>query len=236
MIRLPLAYGRWMLRDLVRQQGLVVVAVAALVLYAVSRLEPVPAPEQAAGILAAILSTLAWPLVLFCAAGIVSHDRHQGYYRSYFSRPVSPAGYYLQRWILGGVMTLLVVPLLAGAIGLVTGAFPFPWTLLANLALFYLLFGGLAFFWTTLVRLDWLVAVLLLLVQTVLFKLQQSGLDPGPTARLIYRALPPFHLVSLDAPLASGASLVHVLLYGGGLVIGAVLILSIRPLGAGGRS
>lgn len=236
MIRLPSAYARWMLRDLFRQQGAVIGAIAALVLYAVSRLEPAPAPEQAAGILAGILSVLAWPLVLFCGAAIVSHDRYQGYYRSYFSRPVSPAGYYLQRWLLGGATTLLIVPLLAGAIALVTGAFPFPWPLLTTLALFYLLLGGLAFFWTTLVRLDWLVAVLILLVQTVLFKMQQAGLDLGPGGRLIYHALPPFHLVSFGAPVASGASLAYVLLYGAGLVIAAVVVLQVRPLGAGGRS
>ncbi len=236
MIRLPLAYARWMLRDLARQQGLVILIVAVLVLYGVSRVDPTPLPQQAGGILAGIVSTLAWPLVLFCSAAIVSHDRYQGFYRSYFSRPVSPAGYYLQRWILGGVTALLAVPVLAGATALVTGAFPFPWKLLANLALFYLLFGGVAFFWTTLIRLDWLVALLLLLVQTVLFKMQQGGLQLGAIAGLLYHALPPFHLVSLDGPVPAGAALAHVLLYGGGLVAGAVVILLVRPLGAGGRS
>jgi hypothetical protein len=236
MIRLPLAYARWMLRDLVRQQGLVILVIAALVLYGVSRVEPAPLPQQVPGILAGILSVLAWPLVLFCAAAIVSHDRHQGYYRSYFSRPVSPAGFYLQRWILGGVMALLIVPVLAGVTALVSGRFPFPWPLLANLALFYLLFGGLAFFWTTLVRLDWLVAVLILLVQTVMSKLQQEGLEPGPVSRLVYHVLPPFHLITLGGPVPTGGALVHVLLYGAGLVIGAVVVLIFRPLGAGGRS
>lgn len=236
MIRLPLAYARWTLRDLLLAQGLVLLIVAALVLYSISRLQPAPRPDQAVHLLSSILSVLAWPLVLFCASAVVSHDRHQGYYRSYFSRPVSPAGYYLQRWLLGGVMAAAAVPVLVAVTTVVTGPFPFPWALLANLALFYLMFGGVAFFWTTLVRLDWLVAALVYLVQNVMNKMQTGGLELGPVARVIYYLLPPFHLAAIGAPVPSGSSLMYVLAWGVGLPLAAVFVLANRPLGAGGRS
>jgi hypothetical protein len=50
------------------------------------------------------------------------------------------------------------------------------------------------------------------------------------------KLLPPFHLVDPSTTLLTGSDLVHVIGYGGGMLVAALLLLKYRPLGSGGRA
>jgi hypothetical protein len=182
------------------------------------------------------LPQLALIFLLYCSAAIVSNDRVHGYYRSFFSRPMSPPWYYFIRWLLGGVFFLLLSPVLTLALSLAIGSFPFSWEVLAQLGLSYLLLGGLIFFLSALVPHDWLFAMVVLLVQSVLFALRRGGADLSALWDFVLTILPPIYEVSLNSPFPTGSTLIHIVLYGAGLVIAGLVILRLRPLGAGGRS
>jgi hypothetical protein len=176
-------------------------------------------------------------LVLICTASIVSADRGLGYYRSIFSRPVSPLRYYLRRWLLGALLLATVVPAYTLAFSLAIGRFPIQWTLVAKIELFYLLLGGLIFLISTMLRSDWLLGLMVFMLHGAL-----SAFRSSPSFHLsafweyVYQIFPPFHLVDVGAPPLSGSHLTHVVLYGAGLVLAALAVLRWRPLGAGGRA
>ncbi|MEO8294975.1 MAG: hypothetical protein ABI613_05610 [Gemmatimonadota bacterium] len=233
MTILPFRYGRWMLRDILLAQGALLLGVAILSAFILRRFDTPPALGVVVSGIAGQLGSL---FILFCTAGMVSSDRIQGYYRSYFARPVSPAGFYLQRWVLGGLMVALVVPVLTVALSVVLGGFRIDWHLMAQLEMLYLLLGGSVFFLSTMIRADWLFALLALIVDTVLSQLKSSGVKLSLILNAIATVLPPFHLVKLPGANPSGSALMHVLLYGAGLVLAALAVLRWRPLGTGGRS
>jgi hypothetical protein len=97
------------------------------------------------------------------------------------------------------------------------------------------LVGGLVFFLSTLTRHDWLAAVLLMLAQSGIGGLRSLGLWSTRVWDVVYGALPPFHLVRLQDPLAQTSELWHAGLYGVGLVLAGVALLHWRPLGSGSR-
>lgn len=232
-----LRYAGWMLRDLGRGAGAVMLGVAALTAFAVSRFPAPPSdPIAARQVLSLIVGQAALPFVLLATGGLVSSDLRNGYYRGLFSKPVDAAIFYLQRWLLGALVVAASVPLLAVAIGIGVGTVPFRWSLVANLELLYLLLGGLVFFLSTFVRRDWLFALVVFLLQTVMHGLSSGGLTFGPVAGAIYTVLPPFHLLELGAPPPQGANLAHVVGYGTTLVLGALALLRWRAMGSGGRS
>ena len=232
----PLRYLPWMARDLALSQGAVLVAVGVLAWLIMSRVDPTPAAGDGPGMVRAALSQMSLPFLLFCSAAIVSNDRVHGYYRSFFSRPVSPPWYYLARWVLGGLMFLLAVPVLTLGLSLAVGRFPVSWEVMAQLALSYLLLGGLIFFLSAFVRYDWLLGMLVLMVQGTLYSLHRNGVDLPAIWDFVLTILPPIYQASLNSPLPTGPGLTHILLYGSGLVIAGLLLLRLRPLGAGGRS
>jgi len=143
--RIPVRYFPWLARDVLFSQGLVLFIVALLIGLILGRLTPVPAPTGGPGLVANILAQLGWLFVLYSAAAIVSTDRIQGYYRSYFARPVSPPAYYLTRWLLGAAIVALMVPVLTLAMSLAIGFFPVSWRTVEQLELLYLLLGSVAF-------------------------------------------------------------------------------------------
>lgn len=236
MKTIPLRYLPWMLRDLAAGQGAVLIAVAILTWMIMGRIDPAPPATSGPNMVVAALSQMSLPFLLYCAAAIVSNDRVHGYYRSFFSRPLSPPGYYFTRWLLGGVFFLLLSPILTLGLTLALGRFPFSWSVLAQLALSYLLLGGLIFFLSSFVRYDWLFGLLVLILQGVLHALKRGGVDLGVLWNSVLTILPPIYLASLNSPLPTGSALAHILLYGIGLVSAGLLILRLRPLGAGGRS
>ena len=236
MKAIPLRYLPWMLRDLAVGQGAVLLAVAILTWMIMGRIDPAPSAASGPMMVVGALTQMSLPFLLYCAAAIVSNDRVHGYYRSIFSRPLSPPGYYFIRWLLGGIFFLLLSPVLTLGLTLAIGRFPFSWTVLAQLALSYLLLGGLIFFLSSFARYDWLFGLLVLILQGVLHALHRNGVDLGFLWKSVLTILPPIYLASLNSPLPTGSNLAHILLYGIGLVSAGLVILRLRPLGAGGRS
>ena len=236
MKSIPLRYLPWIARDLALAQGVVLAVVGVFAWLIVTRMNPAPSPASGPAIVRESVARLSLPFLLYCCAAIVSTDRAQGYYRSFFSRPVSPPWYYFIRWLLGGLVFLLVTPVLTLGLSAAMGSFPVSWDVVGQLGLSYLLLGGLIFFFSPLVRHDWLLGMVILMMQGTLHALRRGGVDLPSFWDFVYRILPPIYQASLNEPFPRGAMLTHILLYGIGLVTAALLILRLRPLGAGGRS
>lgn len=235
----PRRYAPWMARDAAVRPGLVCLVIAGLFSFLFSRLPATVTDATARDFLTRTVAQLDWLVVLVATAGMVSWDRASGFYRSLFSQPVHPGLYYLQRWLLGGVAVAALVPLLGLGILLVSGILPYSGPLLARLLLKYLLLGGLTFALSTLLRADWMIAFLVSILQSVLHTLAESGVALGTPTRVLLRLLPPFHLASgTGVPLSypSGPELTYALLYGAGVLALALLLVTLRPLGSGGRA
>lgn len=236
-MRMPIRYLPWMLRDMLLSQGLVLLIVGIFAYVITVQIEPVPPADRGPFLVGNLVTQVGWIFVLLGTAGIVSTDRNQGFYRSYFSRPVSPPLFYLQRWLVGSVLIALVVPLVSLGFALAVGWFPVDWAVVGRLELFYFLLGGLIFLSSALIRIDWLVGFMVLMLQSMLHNFHNV-----PTLKLpafwetFYRMLPPFHLTNVNAPSLTTTQLIHVLLYGAGLVLAALAVLRWRPLGVGGRA
>lgn len=237
MNRVPIRYLPSMLRDMVVAQGVVLFVVATLIYVVTARIRPLPDVAFAPSYVRAIVQQTGWIFVLICTASMVSTDRIQGFYRSIFSRPVSPPLYYLQRWLVGALLVGLMVPLYTLGFSLALGSFPIEWALVGRIELLYLLLGGTVFLASTVLRIDWLLAVLLLMGQAMLNGLSRSENFELPAFwEFVLRILPPFHLTQVNSPPLSGSQMAHVLLYGAGLILAALAILRWRPLGVGGRA
>lgn len=232
----PLRYLPWMVRDLAVAQGAVLAATGILAWLIMGRVNPTPAAGGGPEMVRGALQQMSLPFLLYCSAAIVSNDRVHGYYRSFFSRPLSPPWYYFTRWLLGGIFFLLLSPVLTLGLSLAIGRFPLSWDVLAQLGLSYLLLGGLIFFFSTFMRYDWLFGLLVLIVQSVLYAIHRNGVDLPAIWDFVLTILPPIFLASLNSPPPTGSGLTHVLLYGTGLVVAGLILLRWRPLGAGGRS
>ncbi|NOT07770.1 MAG: hypothetical protein HOP28_06150 [Gemmatimonadales bacterium] len=239
-IRMPLRYASWMLRDALRSVGVIELIVIGLMTFLLINLRSAADGKGPSGVtlLAQLVTGFDWVVVMVATGGIVATDLTRGYFRTLFSEPVSPPLYYLQRWLVGAVAVGLSVPIAGIGVLVADGSFVFSGAVLVRLLLLYLLLGGLTFMLSTLLRRDWLFALLIFIVQTLIQSLSASGLGVGPTVRAIVRALPPFHLVEIGpgVPTYPGsAALFHVLVYGAVLVGIAVTVLAYRPLGTGGR-
>jgi len=237
MSRVPIRYLPWMLRDLLLAQGLVLLAISILIYVVTIRIDPAPPVEFGPVGVLNVVRQSSLILVLICTGSIVSADRGLGYYRSIFSRPVSPPLYYLQRWLLGALLLATVVPAYTLAFSLALGRFPIQWTLVGRMELFYILLGGLIFLISTVLRSDWLLGLMIFMLHGALSAFRSSPSFHLPAFwEFVYRIFPPFHLVDVSAPPLTGPQLTHVLLYGAGLVLAALAVLRWRPLGAGGRA
>lgn len=241
-----LDYARWQLRDHVRGAGLVIVlfaTVLGLILWQVAKANPGLA-EGSEAVLATTLSQLAWPLIVLAVAGMVSTDRVDGFNRSLFSAPVTPAWYYLQRFLLGGVILATLPVVIAVAIRLSLGGWAAPWEGVRGVLLLYALLGGLVFCWSTFGRRDWAIGVSLYLGQSALHGAREAGMPIPVWLRELTPLLPPFHLVQfggmdgrefVSATLPVGWDLVHYLGYAAGLLGIGVAVLLFRPMGSGGK-
>ena len=234
MTRFPFAYARWELRDAARGPGLILLAIVALAGFIMTRM-PASQTFTTEGAVRAIVDQSLFPLVLVVAAGMVSRDLNEGFYRAYFSRPVSPPFFYLQRWLLGGIVLLCYIPLLAVAVSVRTGDLRIPMWIVWKAALLYLVLGGTVFLLSTLTRRDWIVAAVLYIFEQILHAMQDGGGSLGPLARAIYTILPPYHAASIDRPVGQG-DLWEAIAYGVGLVLAAMAVLRWRALGSGGRA
>jgi hypothetical protein len=235
------AYARFQLADYLLQRAAVAVAlvllVAGLPLWGVLRGQPDAFAQPGGAGLAMQLYTgtvaLFLPIGAFLAgAGIISTDRRQGYFRFYFSKPVNVVAFYVQTYLLHGVLFIALF-----------GALTWGWGALAihvsvhrameAAALTYVLVGGLGLLFSVLLRFDGLLLVVVYLISNVL---QQIVSMPGrprlpPWAVQFSAVLPPVyqmdqarnHLYAAEA--IPAADIWHVVGYGVGAFVLGVLLL-----------
>lgn len=232
-----LRYSGWMSRDVLLGPGAVMAAVAALIAFVLSRMGSMDTSLAGSQELVRQILGQSLPLLILVAtAHMVSGDLGDGYYRVYFSRPISPRLYYLQRWLLGAVAIGLYVALVGLAVASRTKHLGLQTDFFLKAGLLYLMLGGAVFFFSTLTRRDWAAAGLLLLLQAMLHGVQEAGADIGAIARTLHAVLPPFHLASLSRPLGDAGAITHAVSYGLAMVVAALAVLRWRPLGSGGRA
>ena len=151
---------------------------------------------------------------LLAVSGLVSNDRKLGHYRFIFSKPVSPARYYGQALFVHLAGFLVVITLLAAAYGMYVERVLTP-ALFPVVTLMFLMYAGLGFLMTTLVRWDWLALAVVVMAAKVLWA--RFGDDTGMLTRLLY-ILPPIHRTGdVYAALISGTAIPwHTLAWIGG--------------------
>lgn len=154
-------YARWQLRDFVTQKAPILGILALLLMYPLvaGLMNVSPSLEQFArqvreqwlyvmfGVLAP-LGTLA------ATRGIVSEDRQQGYHRFLFAKPVRLARYYAQLFAVNFAGVMGVLAAVALLFTIVVGPTPLL-PAFVPAAVFFVLFGGVTFLYSTLSRLDW---------------------------------------------------------------------------------
>jgi hypothetical protein len=246
--RAPFRYVPWFARDVARFPGLVYLLLAIGLGYLDWRITlRFGLPRGATGVsVEHMLQVQVWNAsltvaVLFAIGGVIGIDLQRGYYRSLFSKPMSPHWYYLQRYLIGAV-ALLLVPFVFGAVlaVLLHTGFGIDGHLLATIALGYLLTGSACFLLGNFRPEAWLFVFLLVVAQNMMANLLQgmtrANIDAPALMVWLHRLLPPFNLIATaDAPL-SGGPLWHVVIYGVAMLVAALLLLRFRPLGRGGRS
>lgn len=196
---------------------------------------------DAADLLRSMLSATLMIAILMAAGGVAGTDRKQGFYRAFFSKPMAPWWYYLQRWLVG-LAAVLTMPLwLALAFQIVFGkGSNLTLELFASVALAYLLVGGAVLLFSTVTARDWLVVFLLYFMQRRMHEAQELlmriGQEVPRLVDVLLTVLPPFDLTANVGTLPSGKGLLHVVLYGVAMVGIALAVMAVRPLGSGGRA
>ena len=240
--RSPLRYAPWLAFDVVKVQlalfAIVAVGLPLMLLWLQKRMGGAP---EAASVQTGTFTVSLTVAVLMAIGGAIGGDLKGGYYRAWFSKPMSPWWYYLQRWLLGAIAVLLAPLMLGGALALVlhrgsgiTG------DLMLTVALGYLLIGSACLLFSNFTARDWLVVFLLSFMQQRLAQVIEASGNFGVTLPdslvWFYKALPPFHLINAMKPALHGNALWHVLGYGVAMLAAALVIVQVRPLGSGGRA
>lgn len=210
------------------------------VVWRMTRTEPAAMADPAM-FMSRMMTAVLTLAVLVAAGGVAGNDVAKGFYRAWFSKPMAPWWYYLQRWLLGG-LAVLGIPLIIGSglqlfFGHGTGITT---ELMAVTALGYLLIGGTVLLASVFTARDWLVAFALTFLQGTLDQVVQvAAMTKGELPVLVtwaHRLLPPFHLITPLKGLPVGHDLLHLLAYGGGMVVIALVLFAVKPLGSGGRA
>lgn len=241
--RSPFRYLPAHLLDVAQGPLALFAAVAATICVVIWRLGRLDAnamedPTQFVGRIVSVVLTLA---VLVAAGGVAGNDVGRGYYRAWFSKPMAPWWFYLQRWLLGGVAVLAIPLLLGGGLQLFFGkGTGITFELMQVIALGYLLVGGTVLLASVFTSRDWLFTFAITFTQARLddiIKLMAMSKTEAPTTLTwAHRLLPPFHLITPSKGLPMGDDLWHVVGYGVGLVAAALVLLVVKPLGSGGRA
>lgn len=216
-----------------------VIAMVCFVLWRMNRGDATP--FDPAPFIPQMVSAVLAIAVLVACGGVAGGDVANGFYRAWFSKPIAPWWFYLQRWLLGGVAVLCIPLLLALGLKLLFGG---PWgvtkELMAVVALGYLLVGGTVLLLSGFTARDWLITFLVSFAQArvhdVMGLMEMTKQDPPAAIEWAHRLLPPFHLISPIKGLPEGNDLVHVAAYGAGLVAVALILFVVKPLGSGGRA
>lgn len=154
-------YARWQLRDFVTQKAPILGILALLLMYPIvaGTFNVSPMFEQFARrmreqwlyVMFGILTPIG---TLVATRGIVAEDRQQGFHRFLFAKPIRLVRYYAQLFGVNfaGVMALLAAvallyTIVIGPVALLPAFVP--------AAVFFVLFGGVTFLFSTLSRFDW---------------------------------------------------------------------------------
>ncbi|HET9134683.1 MAG TPA: hypothetical protein VFN90_10285 [Gemmatimonadales bacterium] len=234
----PFRYLGWHALDVARGPlvlYLVVSAMLSFISWKMAQAMPVvPTPDVFQAQTADATLTLA---VLLATAGIISADRHNGWYRAWFSKPIAPWWYYLQRWLLGlGAVLLAPVFLGIGQVIVLKSGTGITADLLGTIALGYLLIGSTALLLAHVTQREWLLVFVLAAAQRGLAGLVKLGVELPSYAEPVFKALPPFHLIAPEEPMLTGQPLLHVAAYGLAMLVAALVLVEKRALGSGGRA
>jgi ABC-type transport system involved in multi-copper enzyme maturation permease subunit len=211
------AYAVWQLRDYLKDRGLSTLVVAALSAYLgwsmMTDASPMPRPTDATSaellvrfgsagavyaarmaefsfhFMRSMLGALIFLGALFAMNGIVANDRKQGFFRFLFAKPLTPARYYGQAFVVHCVGFMLVIVLLALLYGVIV------WPVLSLqfvlvVGLMFVAYAGVAFLLSAAARWDWLSLVAVSVAATFLWT--KFGASTHPLAKLLY-LLPPLH-------------------------------------------
>lgn len=217
------AYALWQLRDFALERaigmllaGVVLGAPVVMVSAATMLIDADQLVRGSTFIVAQTVGTIAALFVFIAVNRIVSGDRVTGYYRFYFSKPVSVVAFYARSFAVIGLGMLAVVSVLLGVATLFGGRIPAGPTLL-YFAVVYVSMASIGFFLSTVTRFDGVILLALWFSSVVLRQL--FGADSGVRGTLV-KLLPPVHrLTPLRDALYSGApvewtGLLHLLAYG----------------------
>lgn len=238
-----LRYARWQLLDHLKGAGRVIAMAAVIIGVLLWRIR-VGNPGVASGgaaTMTGFLDSIGWPLVLLTVAGIISSDRVDGYNRALFSAPVSPVLYYLQRWLIGGLVVATLPLVLTLSLRAALGSWVDPWPYALMLLLAYLLLGALVFCWSSFGRRDWAIGASIYLGERAMTAAEAAGMPMPKLVLAVNRLLPPFHLVDFGAVqnpgvrFPAGAEWVHFIGYALGLMAIGIAVLRYRPMGSGVR-
>ena len=243
-MRLPLRYAPWQLRDFLaaRLPQLLVIGgllgaqfLLPLRLAAGSGWTSSPAVRPAIeGAERGLLALVPLTLAIFAVQGMVAADRRSGHYRLLFSKPVSVAGFYAQRWLVDLVGVLLGATILLAAHGLLVRPLS-PLPALAVVLLVYLVVASLGLLLSAITRLDWIVLVLLWAAASLL---QEPWLAAGGWRTAVATPLPPATALAdlrtaiLDGTTIAPRALAWTLGYAATCFALAMMVLKRRPLGA----
>ncbi len=233
-------YAAYQCRDYVRERGIPLLLVGALLLLMAERGAIGAGGVDLSGSGLRTLATAAIFLELFAPTavligvnGIVSGDRKHSYYRLLFAKPVSPVRYYAHAWLVSLAGTLLATLLvLAGFIAFL-GSIPVAASLQFVL-LYFVLFGGVGFLLSAITEYDWVA----LGVVWSLAWLLRSWLPAGESwlGRVVDAILPPLHLLAgASATLLSGGRIgTHawwwIVGYGIAAFLAGILVIRNRPM------
>ena len=144
------------------------------------------------GFLASFTGMVVFIGAVLAMQGLVSNDRRLGFYRFLFSKPVSPWRYYGQAFALHSAGFLMVLTLLGGVYGAYVEQILSPHFYIAVSAIF-LLYAGILFLTTSLLRLDWLAMSGVLFVAKILWEKFEKSTS---VFAWLLHLLPPVHRTS----------------------------------------
>lgn len=238
------AYAAWQARDFVFERGFPMLIVSTLMLFPVFAIARMVRRQAPAGaevgelVLSALLQTvplLGFALVILAVNGIVSNDRHRGYFRFLFAKPISLVRYYVQAFLISGTGVVLVGLLILTLF--YAFAYPIlPLGMLAFLGLYFVGLGGVCFMFSSVFRADWILVAGVWTVAAILRALYPAA--ESWYGRVFHVIMPPFHLASgLAESLVRGQAValgdaIWLSGYGLGAFLLGLLLLRWRPLAA----
>lgn len=237
------SYALWQMRDYLINKGIATALVSGLILFIAWT--ALPSGDQRFGGMGAVIGAAAVDMllvqfisqivlfgVLFATNGVVSEDRKFGYYRFYFSKPVSAGAFYGQKFAVHMIGLIAVTALMLGAFSLAIDP-RFQWGFFPVLAMAMVGLGGIGFLLSAMFTLDWISLLGVYFASRVGWALWAD--DTGIRGMLI-RALPPVHeLEGVFGAMVAGEvipmkPLWWIFLYGVGCLVLGFVVLSRRPL------